>query len=160
IMKLAQIQGAKVIAMDVNRQRLDYAKKNIGVDYIVLADKNAEVKVSEITNGDMAMAVFDATGHKGALEAGTNYMSHGGRYMLVGLSKGDLTFSHPAIHAKETTIMCSRNATFEDFEHVIDVLEQGKFPMDSFITHKVNFTQMIANFDSWSDPGTGVIKAM
>ena len=160
IMKLAQIQGAKVIAMDVNQQRLDYAKKNIGVDYIVLADKNAEAKVSEITNGDMATVVFDATGHKGALEAGTKYMSHGGRYVLVGLSKGDLTFSHPAIHAKETTIMCSRNATFEDFEHVIDVLEQGKFPMDSFITHKVNFTQMIANFDSWSDPGTGVIKAM
>lgn len=160
IMKLAQIQGAKVIAMDVNQRRLDYAKKNIGVDYIVLADKNAEPRVSEITNGDMATAVFDATGHKRALETGTKYMSHGGRYILVGLSKGDLTFSHPAIHAKETTIMCSRNATTEDFEYVIGILEQGKFPTDSFITHKVNFMQMIANFDSWLNPDNGVIKAM
>ena len=51
-------------------------------------------------------------------------MSHGGRFVLVGLSKGDLTYSHPAIHAKEMTLMCSRNATTEDFEHVISVLDQ------------------------------------
>ncbi len=159
IMKLAQIKGAKVIAIDMNQQRLDYAKKKIGVDHIVNGGEDAVEQISKITNGDMATAVFDATGHKGALESGPNYMSHGGRYILVGLSKGELTFSHPAIHAKETTIMCSRNATLEDFEHVISVLEDGKFPTDSFITHNVNFDQMISNFDSWLDPSNGVIKA-
>jgi hypothetical protein len=125
-----------------------------------VADENAVARVSEITQGDMATVVFDATGHKGALEAGIKYMSHGGRYVLVGLSKGDLTFSHPMIHAKETTLMCSRNATLADFEHVIDVLKNGKFPTDTFITHTVGFREMIANFDSWLDPKTGTIKAM
>ena len=159
IMKLAQIKGVKVIAIDRNKQRLDYAKKKIGVDHIVKSGEDAVEQISKITNGDMATAVIDATGHKGALESGPFYMSHGGRYILVGLSKGELTFSHPAIHAKETTIMCSRNATLEDFEHVIGVLEDGKFPTDSFITHNVNFDKMISNFDSWLDPSNGVIKA-
>lgn len=159
IMKLAQVAGAKVIAIDVNQQRLDYAKDKIGVDYVVLGGADAVEKVAEITNGDMATAVFDASGHKGALESGPDYMSHGGRYVLVGLSKGELTWRHPAIHAKETTIMCSRNATLEDFEHVISVLEKGLFPLNSFITHNVNFTEMIANFDSWLKPETVVIKA-
>ncbi|WP_400073102.1 zinc-binding alcohol dehydrogenase family protein [Zobellia russellii] len=159
IMKLAQIAGAKVIAIDMNQQRLDYAKNDIGVDYVVLGGKDAVEQVSEITNGDLATAVFDATGHKGALEAGPDYMSHGGRYVLVGLSKGELVFTHPKIHAKETTIMCSRNATLEDFEHVISVLEKGEFPIDSFITHNVPYTEMIANFDGWLDPANGVIKA-
>ncbi len=157
IMKLAQIKGAKVIAIDMNQQRLDYAKEKIGVDHIVLGGKDAVNQIEEITNGDMATAVYDATGHKGALEAGPNYMSHGGRYVLVGLSKGELTFTHPAIHAKETTVMCSRNATLEDFEHVINVLDQ--FPTESFITHNVDSSKMIENFDSWLDPTTGVIKA-
>jgi 2-desacetyl-2-hydroxyethyl bacteriochlorophyllide A dehydrogenase len=159
IMKLAQIGGTKVIAIDLNQQRLDYAKNEIGVDHIVLGDKDAVGRVQEITNGDMCTAVFDATGHKAALEAGPNYMSHGGRYVLVGLSKGELTFNHPAIHAKESTIICSRNATKEDFEMVIDILQEGKFPTDSFITHNVDFEDMIANFDSWLDPSNGVIKA-
>jgi 2-desacetyl-2-hydroxyethyl bacteriochlorophyllide A dehydrogenase len=157
IMKLAQIAGAKVIAMDMNEQRLQYAKEKIGVDYTVNVGNDPLKQISEITNGDMCTAVFDASGHKGALEAGPSYMAHGGRFVLVGLSKGELTYTHPAVHAKEMTLMCSRNATTEDFEHVINVLNQ--FPTESFITHNVDYTDMIANFDSWLDPATGVIKA-
>lgn len=157
IVKLAQIAGAIVIAMDVNDSRLVYAKDEIGADHVVNVTKEPVSKIKEITNGDMATAVFDATGFKGALESGTDYMSHGGRYILVGLSKGELTFTHPSIHAKETTLMCSRNATTEDFEHVIDVIDQ--FPTSSFVTHHVPFTDMIAHFDSWTKPETGVIKA-
>lgn len=159
IMKLAQIAGAKVIAIDVNQGRLDYAMDKIGVDHVVLAGEGAIEKVMDITHKDLATAVFDASGHKGALEFGLNFMSHGGRYILVGLSKGELVFEHPEIHAKETTIMCSRNATLEDFEHVMAVLQDGNFPIASFITHNVHFGDMIANFDSWLDPANGVIKA-
>ena len=157
IMKLAQIAGAKVIAIDMNEQRLAYAKEKIGVDYIVKAGKDAVGNISKITNGDLCTAVFDASGNKYALEDCPNYMSHGGRFVLVGLSKGDLTYNHPAVHSKEMTLMCSRNATTEDFEHVINVLDQ--FPTESFITHNVPYAEMIENFDSWLQPETGVIKA-
>lgn len=157
IMKLAQIAGAKVIAIDMNEERLKYAKDKIGVDYIVKAGKSAVEEISEITNNDFCTAVFDASGNKFALEDCPNYMSHGGRFVLVGLSKGELTYTHPKVHAKEMTLLCSRNATTEDFEHVINVLDQ--FPTDSFITHSVDYTEMISNFDSWLKPETGVIKA-
>jgi len=159
IMKLAQIAGAKVLAMDTNSERLAYAKNQIGVNHIILAGNDAVEKVTELTDGDMATAVFDATGHKGALETGHQYMSHGGRYILVGLSKGELTFIHPEIHAKETTLLCSRNATLKDFEHIIEILGLGQFPVDSFVTHTVPYTKMIEHFDSWLDPNNGVIKA-
>ncbi len=117
----------------------------------------SQQQIFDITNGNMATAVFDASGHKGALESGPAYMAHGGRFILVGLSKGELTYHHPSLHAKEMTLMCSRNATKEDFEHVISVLDQ--FPTDSFVTHSVPFTKMIENFDSWLKPETGVMKA-
>lgn len=158
IIKLAQIAGAKVIALDTNDNRLAYAKDAIGADYIINVKDNPVEKIHEITKGDLAEVVFDATGFKGALEVGPDYMAHGGRYVLVGLSKGELVFTHPKIHAKETTIMCSRNATTEDFEHVINVLK--KFPTTSFVTHTVPYTEMIKHFDSWTQPETGVIKAM
>ena len=103
IMKLAQIAGAKVIALDMNDQRLEYAKDKIGVDYVVNVGNDPVAQISEITNGELCTAVFDASGHKGALELGPNYMAHGGRFVLVGLSKGELTYNHPAIHAKEMT---------------------------------------------------------
>ncbi len=157
IMKFAQMKGAKVIALDMNEQRLAYAKEKIGVDYTVNAKGDPIAEISKITNGDMCTAVFDASGHKGALEFGPNYMAHGGRYILVGLSKGELTYTHPEIHAKEMTLLCSRNAALEDFEYVIEVINQ--FPTASYVTHNVPYTKMISNFDSWLNPKTGVIKA-
>ena len=159
IMKLAQIAGVKVIAVDISQERLNYSSQKIGVDYTVLANGSAVQTVENITNGDLATAVFDATGNKAALESGPGYMAHGGRYILVGLSKGELIFTHPEIHAKETTILCSRNATLEDFEHVIDILEKKLFPSNSFVTHEVDFESMITHFDGWLDPASGVIKA-
>ncbi|MGX1930610.1 zinc-binding alcohol dehydrogenase family protein [Flagellimonas sp. 2504JD4-2] len=158
IMKLAQIAGAKVIAIDMNEQRLTYAKNVIGVDHVVKAGENAVSDIMEITNGELCTAVFDASGNKFALESCPDFMSHGGRFVLVGLSKGELTYDHPKMHAKEMTLLCSRNATTEDFEHVISVLHQ--FPTESFITHTVRFTEMIEHFDSWLKPETGVIKAV
>jgi threonine dehydrogenase-like Zn-dependent dehydrogenase len=56
--------------------------------------------------------------------------------------------------------MCSRNATNEDFHHVISILRKKRFPSESFITHRVSFNQMIDHFESWIDPNNGVIKAM
>ncbi len=160
ILKLAQIAGAKTIAIDMNEQRLHYAKEKIGVNHVVLGGTDAIESVKTITHGDLAQTVFDASGHKGALESGPNYMSHGGKFVLVGLSKGGLTFHHPSLHAKEASVLCSRNATLEDFEHVISILKTGEFPIDSFITHEVRFEDMISNFDTWTNPESGVIKAM
>lgn len=157
IIKLAQAEGARVIAIDMNRHRLDYARNKLGVNSTVLGGEKAVEEVSELTGGQMATAVFDATGNKEALQAGISYMSHGGRYVLVGLSLGELNFSHPDIHAKEASILCSRNATREDFEYVIKKLDH--FPTDAFITHSVPYTEMIHHFDSWLDPATKVMKA-
>lgn len=160
IMQFAKNAGAMIIAVDVNEERLEYTKQQMGLDYTVNARDNAAQKVAEITNGDLAHVVYDASGNKHALESGIQFMGYGGRYVLVGLSKGELTFKHPEIHAKETTLMCSRNATKQDFDLVIDALKKGLFPTDSFITHRVSFTDMINHFDSWLKPETGVIKAM
>jgi len=157
---LAKIVGCTVIALDTNQQRLDFVRTEIGADHAINVLENPLEAIEQITNGDLATAVFDATGNKRALEAGTDYMSHGGRYVLVGLSKGDLTFAHPKIHAKETTLMCSRNATFDDFRWVRETLESGRFPTDKFITHRVPHTAMIDHFDDWLKPETGVIKAI
>jgi threonine dehydrogenase-like Zn-dependent dehydrogenase len=52
-------------------------------------------------------------------------MAHGARYVLIGLQKGDLCFSHPEFHKREATLTSSRNATRENFEHVIACMEEG-----------------------------------
>ncbi|GAA5219458.1 zinc-binding alcohol dehydrogenase family protein [Membranihabitans marinus] len=157
IAKLSQLAGARVILMDMNHDRLNYAEQELGITYVVNVRHQPLESIKKWTNGELADAVFDATGHKGALEQGIQYMGHGGRYILVGLSKGDLTFNHPQIHAKESTILCSRNANRIDFEYVMKALPA--FPSQSYITHSCDYEEINKHFESWIKPDAGVMKA-
>jgi threonine dehydrogenase-like Zn-dependent dehydrogenase len=86
-------------------------------------------------------------------------MAHGARYVLVGLQKGEICFSHPEFHKREGTLMSSRNATRQDFERVISCMKKGLVKPTNYITHRVQFDEVKEQFQFWLKPETGVIKA-
>ncbi len=160
IMVFAKLQGAQIIAMDINEQRLEVADTYFGTDHTMTPGPTAKDAINTLTDSDLCDVVLDATGNKTALESGVDYMAHGGKFLLVGLYKDFLSFHHPSLHAKEASILCSRNATKEDFLFVIETLSKKLFPTKAYVTHQVPFGQMIDDFSSWTDPANRVIKAM
>jgi len=161
IMEFARIAQAKVIAMDINTNRLEFCSVKLGVAHIVHAsDKDVIEPLAKITNGDMPTVVIDATGNLTAINGAFQYMAHGARYILVGLQKGNISFNHPEFHKREATLMSSRNATRQDFEHVIASMKQGLVQPANYITHRCGFDQVKDEFKSWLDPVNGVIKVV
>ena len=157
----AQIAGAKVIALDINDQRLKFCKENLTTEYIINASGEDVIeRLREITNGDMPTVVIDATGSQKAINNALQYLAHGGRFVLIGLQKEEICFSHPEFHKRETTLMSSRNATRDDFVHVINSIKNGLVNPAMLITHRVKFNEVKDAFITWSDPKTNVIKAM
>lgn len=153
--------GARVIAMDVNASRLAFCQESLGVAHIINSSAGRAVEeLQAITQGDMPTVVIDATGNLQAINAGFNYLAHGGRYVLIGLQKGNISFSHPEFHKREATLMSSRNATRQDFEFVMNALCTQKVDPLKLITHRVKFHQVATEFEKWLQPATGVIKAM
>lgn len=160
VIKFAQLAGAHVIAMDMNKHRLEFVKSR--AEYVIDgAAPDIIERLREITNGDMPTVVFDATGSQRAINDGFKYMAHGARYVLVGLQKGDVTFSHPEFHKREGTLMSSRNAAECDFYEVIDNTYKWETmnPSD-YITHRMKFEEIKDMFPSLLDPKNGVIKAV
>ncbi len=160
-MEFARIAGARVIAMDINDNRLQFCKDKLKVEYAINAlfpDVTDQLK--DITNGDMPAVVIDATGSLKAITTSFQYMAHGARYVLIGLQKGDICFSHPEFHKREGTLMSSRNATREDFDHVIASMKKGLVSPATYITNRVDFGQVKDEFEGWLKPESGVIKAM
>ncbi|MBE7178363.1 MAG: zinc-binding dehydrogenase, partial [Mucilaginibacter polytrichastri] len=104
--------------------------------------------------------VIDATGNLPAINHAFRYLAHGGRYVLVGLQKGDISFSHPEFHKRQATLMSSRNATRADFEQVISAIRAGQIAPKAYITHRLDFDALATEFPSLIKPETGVIKAM
>jgi len=156
----ARIAGAEVIAMDINDDRLKFCREKLQILHTVNASNNAIEQIKHITRGDMPTVVIDATGSRKAINDGFQYMAHGARYVLVGLQKGAVEFSHPEFHKREGTLMSSRNATREDFEKVITSMKQGLIDPTTYITHRIPFDQLKDRFKSLLDPANGVIKAM
>ncbi len=160
-MEFAKIAGGNIIAVDVNENRLQFCKQNLQVEHIINAAKeNAVERVMEITNGDGATIVIDATGNLAAINNGIHYLSHGGRYVLVGLQKEAFCFSHPEFHKREAALMSSRNALRSDFESVINKVKNKLIQPQKYITHRVMFNDVIAQFPTWLKPEEGVVKAM
>ncbi|MFO7256622.1 MAG: zinc-binding alcohol dehydrogenase family protein [Bacteroidota bacterium] len=159
-MQFARLAGADVIALDVDERRLAFCRERLGVPYTITAKEDVLTRLRDITGGDMPAVVIDATGNLNAIQEGFRYMSHGGRYVLIGLQKGDIAFSHPEFHKREGTLMSSRNATRKDFDQVVQAISQGAVDPEAYITHRVTFAAAGEAFPSWLDRKSGVIKAM
>ena len=159
--EFARIAGANVTVLDVNDRRLQFCRDKLKVENTInVLASNITQELLSITNGNMPTVVIDATGNLQAINNAFQYMAHGGRYVLIGLQKGNITFSHPEFHKKEGTLMSSRNATRTDFEHVIHSMKNKEVNPATYITHRVLFKDVKDEFESWLNPESGVIKAM
>jgi 2-desacetyl-2-hydroxyethyl bacteriochlorophyllide A dehydrogenase len=160
-MEFARIAGAKLVVMDVNEQRLQFCKTALGISNTINPiQDNAAERLAEITNGDMANVVIDATGNLPAITNGFQFIAHGGRYVLIGLQKGDISFSHPEFHKREATLMSSRNAVRSDFDYVIHMITEQKINPLKFITDRIAFDELTTKFDPLLDPANAVIKVI
>jgi 2-desacetyl-2-hydroxyethyl bacteriochlorophyllide A dehydrogenase len=160
-MEFARLAGGKVIAMDINDERLRFCSDKLKVDHTINPKQtDAITRLKEITNGDMPTVVIDATGFRDAINHGFQFLAHSGRYVLIGLQKQEIVISHPEFHKREATLMSSRNATREDFEHVIQSMKNGFVSPSTYITHDVKFSELKDRFANFLDPKSGVIKAM
>jgi len=160
-MAFARISGAKVIAMDLNAWRLKFCMEKLGVDHVIDAGtQDVHEQLRKITNSDMPTVVIDATGNQKAINKGIEWLAHGGRYVLIGLQKDNITLSHPEFHKRESTLMSSRNAKREDFEDVFESIKNRKLVPESFITQRLKFDEVKNAFETWLHSGSEIIKPM
>lgn len=156
----ASLSGAKVIAVDMNPWRLDFCKTIRGVTTMTGKPKDLSKNVQELTEGKMPSTIFDATGNLLAIQSGFELMAHGGQYVLVGLQKENVSFSHPEFHKREGTLMSSRNATHADFQFVMETISNGQIDPLRLITHRIEFDDAVDGFQLLLTPGTKSMKGI
>ena len=163
VVEFAKLSGARTIVMDMNEQRLAFVREKMGVpDTILTKGDGDELKrLSEITHGQLADVVVDATGSNKSMSNALNCCAYAARLVYVGITQQEISFLHaPILHRREITIMASRNALSPDFTRIIKLIEDGKIDTRPWITHHATFDGMINEFPNWLKPETGVIKAV
>jgi threonine dehydrogenase-like Zn-dependent dehydrogenase len=156
----AQQAGAQVIVADLSDQRLDFARRYLGIEHTIRAEQNLLERLNAIVPDSLPAVVFDATGSLQSMKQSFSYVAHGGRLVFVGLVNGDVTFSDPEFHRREITLLASRNATSQDFDQVMMLLDSAMVDVLPWITHRVSAQQLVQDFRHWVEPGANVVKAM
>ena len=162
VIEFARISGARTIVMDMNAQRLAFVREVMKVpDTIEVKGDGSELKALEqLTGGDLADVVVDATGACKSMSQALQYCAFAGRLVFVGITQQEVSFPHPLMHRRELTLLASRNALPGDFKRIIRLIEEGTIDTRPWITHRVGFGEMIGAFPEWLKPSSGVIKAM
>ncbi len=158
--EFVKLTGARTIVLDINRQRLDFCDRVMGVDETIVLDDDIEQKLRAATNGDLPDVVIDATGNNRSMSNAFSFIAPTGRLIFVGITTDEVTFRHPVFHRPEGTLLCSRNALPRDFTRIIKLIEDGEIDTTPWITHHLAFDDVVGEFEKYTRPETGAIKAM
>ncbi len=162
-MEFVKLSGARTIVLDLIQARLDFVQQRMGISDTILStsDGSELEKLKQLTEGNLAQVVIDATGNNKSMGQSLGYCSFTGRLVYVGITQQEISFLHaPVMHRRELTLLASRNALPADFTRIIQLIEQNEIDTRPWITHQAGFEELIEVFPTWLQPGTGVIKAM
>lgn len=130
----AVLRGARVIAMDMDDDKLRLAKQLGAVYTINSKTENVHNRLQEITNNTGPDVVIEAVGAPVTYQTAINEVAFTGRVVCIGYAKTEIAFETKNFVQKELDIRGSRNAMPEDFRAVMEYLKRGTCPKDELIT--------------------------
>ena len=161
-LEFTRLTGATVTVMDMVQSRLDFVRATYGIENTVLVrgDGSELETLKEITAGDMFAVVTDATGNRHSMSTAFRYCAHTGTLVYVGITTEEIGFTHPVLHRPEITLKASRNALPADFSRIIRLIEEGTINTTPWVTHRTPFDRVIDEFEYFTKPENGVLKAI
>ncbi len=143
--------ASKIVAVDVNPDKLALAKK-LGATHAVNGrDADAVEQVKAATGGGVDFA-FDLAGSVQALETAYRITRRGGTTVSAGLPNPKHSFALPALNlvAEERTLKGSYIGTcvpLRDIPRYVALFQQGKLPVDKLLTGRLKLDDINEGFD-------------
>jgi 2-desacetyl-2-hydroxyethyl bacteriochlorophyllide A dehydrogenase len=159
VMQFVIARGATLAVMDVAESRLEFCRRQMGIQHTLSPGPGAPDILREIGKGDLPTVVIDATGNAKSMAGAFDLPAHGGRIVFVGLFQGEVSFNDPNFHRRELTLYASRNALPGTFRDIIALIEAGRVDTAPWISNRVSLWDVPRRFPEFAgDPA--IIKTM
>lgn len=152
--------GATTIAIDVDDAKLQIAKKS-GATHLLNSRKSSlHEQLLELTGGGGPDVIIEAVGHPETFRAAVEEVSFTGRVVYIGYAKEPVAYETKLFVQKELDILGSRNALPSDFHTVIQMLQQGNFPVEDAVDTIISLDEAPAMLEKWSANPSKITKIM
>lgn len=132
---LAKAQGTRVIALDIDEDRLATAKK-AGADFVINPGKvSAPEAIREVTGGTGASMILETAGAAAAGRDALLSVKPWGTVCLVGLGS-EITLSLAALLRKQIRLLTSWTMSIQAQAACADFVVEKNLDLDSIFTHR------------------------
>jgi threonine dehydrogenase-like Zn-dependent dehydrogenase len=151
-------RAARVLIADVSPSRVAFAAAS-GQDTLTV-DGDLAAAVLDRREGTLPSVVVDASGNRASMGGAFGRVGPGGTLVLVGHTTGPLTFHNPGFHARELDVRASRNATPEDWAHVIRGVQDGSLDALGWVNHRTTLEAVADDLPLLATNRGEVVKAV
>ncbi len=153
------ISGANVIAMDLDDNKLDVAKKN-GADNSINSKKEDPIKaVMELTDKMGADAVIDFVNASKTVEFDIQFLRKRGKLVLVGLFGGELKLNLVSMPTRAYKIIGSYTGSINEMVELVSLAKRGVIKPVVSERFKLNqATEALSKLSEGKITGRGVIN--
>ncbi|MFB9861155.1 zinc-dependent alcohol dehydrogenase family protein [Salinicoccus siamensis] len=148
----AKLAGAgKIIVLDINPNKFDFAKKLGATHVFDSSDENVVEDIKTSTSGGVDYA-FETAGAVPAMEVAYKITKRGGMTVTTGLPdpKHNLSFPQVTLTAEERTIKGSYVGScvpLRDIPRFMELYQQGRLPVDDLLSDTLPLEDINEGFD-------------
>lgn len=149
IVQIAAALGARVIAVDLSPQKLEWATRLGAVaTFDPVATPRLDKEVRRLTGGAGVDVAFEAVGKAAAQELAFGCVRTGGRLVLVGYGTETMALNAGRVMYREITVLGSLGCRPVDYPRVIELARQGRIKVAELVTHRVPLARINEGFDT------------
>ncbi|MDD4360585.1 MAG: alcohol dehydrogenase [Syntrophaceticus sp.] len=149
---------AQIIAVDLDQNRLETAKKNGVCDIIINSGKeDAAAKVMELTNGRGADCAIEAIGLVPTIDSAMKTMRVGGRLEVIGFGTPTYELSMADLFMKNLSVG-SGLVPANHMGSLIELIHKGKLNLRFLATHTKPLNDIVEGYDIFGNKKDNCIK--
>ncbi len=142
VVQFAALAGARVVAVDLNEEKLAVARRLGAREVIHPGDAKEAGKEVRRLLGDGVDAVLEVVGSPATIELSFSMLRRGGRLCLVGYSSAPAVLPAHRVMFLEYTIIGSLGCRPADYPRVIELVREGRIQLDPVVTAEVSLEEI------------------
>ncbi|AKU79935.1 alcohol dehydrogenase catalytic domain-containing protein [Spiroplasma turonicum] len=136
----------KIIMIDLDKSRLDFAKSLGATDIICETGKEAIDSVMKLTDNIGCNVVIEAIGSNATFDIAQNIVAPTGRIAIVGVFGEPVKFNMQDLWIKNITLTTGLVNAYSS-KNLIKMIDNGELVVDKLFSHNFNFNNFLEAFD-------------
>jgi 6-hydroxycyclohex-1-ene-1-carbonyl-CoA dehydrogenase len=147
IVQCAAVAGGRVIAIDLNEERLEIAR-TLGAEETINPEgvERLDKHVRKLTGGGVDVA-FEAIGQPKTIEMAFSLLRKGGRLCVIGFSHEPATIPVGKLMFFELELVGSLGCGGGDYPEIVELVRQGKLQLDPVVSGAIPLEEIEEGFD-------------